>query len=529
MFPFSKTGKYFQHIIQALFYLLIFFIFLVNSFNSLDPDLGWHLKVGEEIFSSHAIPWAENYNYTLEGRTWVDHEWLLNLVCYLIFVKFGYLTLNIFFALVATLIIFLINACFLKKYFADPAQSLLIIFFETFGLSGLLAHFGVRMQEFSVLALLLLLILLEKYSAKRFDKILFLVPLLFFAWANLHGGFMLGLFLYWLYFSFGLVSLWCKRFDFGSIRLANYSNTELSKLFLSASASTLAVFLTPYHYKYFSFMREYANSYYMKTIVEWLPAWHDPINYYQQLFFIMFATVLILLFINKKNAINGWHLLLSLILFGTAIKARRNFPLFFISVLPFLADSASVSAEESRKKIKMFFFENNFLKIILIIFLTGAIVVVCLSGNMTNKPFADKKFCQEFPCSALETIKRLPQDDLKIFNSYGWGGYLIWNWPERKLFIDGRLPMLIVNGHSLLEEYYEFFKEGKAKEKIDYYGINLVLIQKFKSDNANWFEKSFLGRKDKEAPKNHLEDYLNGQSDWQLLFEDGNAMVYYKK
>ena len=33
----------------------------------------------------------------------------------------------------------------------------------------------------------------------------------------------------------------------------------------------------------------------------------------------------------------------------------------------------------------------------------------------------------------------------KIFNNYGWGGYLIRVWPEKELFIDGRLPQYQYN------------------------------------------------------------------------------------
>ena len=109
-------------IFWILFYLLLFSFLLCNSFSYLDPDLGWHLKVGEEIIQEKSVPSLEHYDYTLVGKKWVDHEWLLNIATFAVYDNFGYITLNIIFALLIIIILIILNV-YTQKYFFQQAAS----------------------------------------------------------------------------------------------------------------------------------------------------------------------------------------------------------------------------------------------------------------------------------------------------------------------------------------------------------------------------------------------------------------------
>ena len=512
----------------------------------MDPDLGWHLRVGKQILQEKAVPGFEYYDYTLEGKKWVDHEWLLNLAGFLVFTKINYTALNIIFALIGLLIIFLLNNLLLKKYFQDKLHFIFILIIEIIGLAGILPHFGVRMQELSVLMLLPLLFIIDKFHTTKDNKFLCLVPLLFFVWANLHGGFMLGLVILWFYLCVNLfIPKVIKHFKINFFDFKIFERKKYFYIFLSATISSLAVLITPYHYKYFSFMLEYKNTYYMKHIAEWLPVWNPPLYYPQQAFFVIFILIIVLLFFENKNTkctprafpaghpwgkkINLWHFFISILLLAAAFKSRRNFPIFFIASLPFITAATSSINKNNFKKIYFYLFKNRYIYFSLITSLSISIFLTLVLTNFTNSPFKNKKFCQSYPCGALEKIKTLAQENLKIFNNYGYGGYLIWNWPDHKIFIDGRLPMLQINNHSLLEEYYEFSNKEKISDKLNEYNINLVLDKKHKTTKFNWFEKTFLGFKNKDKELNPLEEYLSGEDDWELIFEDDNSFVYYKK
>src|SRR4051794_34084904 len=43
---------------------------------ALDPDLGWHLRTGQLILASHAIPRTDPFSFTRAGAPWVEQEWL---------------------------------------------------------------------------------------------------------------------------------------------------------------------------------------------------------------------------------------------------------------------------------------------------------------------------------------------------------------------------------------------------------------------------------------------------------------------
>ena len=96
----------FVHVFWFFFYLLIACLLLRNSLRYLDPDLGWHLKAGQEISQTGTVPHLNHYNYVYTGR-WVDHEWLSNLLLYKLYSGAGYLAVNLAFValLLATLII----------------------------------------------------------------------------------------------------------------------------------------------------------------------------------------------------------------------------------------------------------------------------------------------------------------------------------------------------------------------------------------------------------------------------------------
>jgi len=66
-----------KHALTTLILLgiLIFLFFLNNSFDYLDPDLGWHLKAGHDIIQDQKVSTVNYYNYTLNNIEWINHEW----------------------------------------------------------------------------------------------------------------------------------------------------------------------------------------------------------------------------------------------------------------------------------------------------------------------------------------------------------------------------------------------------------------------------------------------------------------------
>lgn len=526
----SLRLKNLPKILTILFTILLFAFLLSNSLNYLDLDFGWHLRVGQEILRNKQVPHLEKYLYTLKNIRWVDHEWLSNLISYFIYNKFGYFALNIIFALIPifAIIILILTT---KKFFLKKIPIMLNAFLLSLGVLAMAPHLGVRMQEITLLFLALLLFIIFKYDSdkntrySKNKKKLFYLPLLFMVWANLHGGFLIGFAVLGYYIFYKSILIILKK---------SKSIKEIFFLITVFVLSLLATLITPYGLELYSFLTSYSNTFYMTHISEWLPAFSYPIIYYQLIYNALYATVLILIFLDRKKKkiaqnYNFWHITLTIIFFILAIKSRRHFPLFFIVSFPLTLKFLTENLQLSEKWNE--FIKNNILiNFFFISAIVLSIIYFAFSIRVINDPFHNKTFCKSAPCDAVQFLKENKElSNLKFFNNYNWGGYLDWVWPEKQLFSDGRLPMTQINGKSLLEEYFLFFKEDTLKDKLEEYKIKMILLSKPRIVKFDWFEKIFLGLEEEKAnKKNDLNEYLTNSSEWGLIYEDKISEIYIK-
>src|ERR1700693_2810637 len=45
-----------------------------------DPDVWWHIKVGQDILRTHHFPTVDPYSFTAVGTPWIAYEWLGEIV-----------------------------------------------------------------------------------------------------------------------------------------------------------------------------------------------------------------------------------------------------------------------------------------------------------------------------------------------------------------------------------------------------------------------------------------------------------------
>jgi hypothetical protein len=519
-----------HRIFFVFFYVFIFCLLLRSSFNYLDPDLGWHLKVGEEISRSGAVPDLNRYNYVFTG-SWVDHEWLSNFLVYEVYSRWGYLALSAAFAGLAVLVLILLNIE-ARRLFPKMAAGLLAGL-ETVGIIASLPHLGVRIQEIGLLFTVLLLIIISRYSKRPDWRILLFLPPLFYLWASLHASFLLG---------FGLAAVWlgikiAEKFLWrfyprlgrdGSAVLAGRDILVFAGGLILSFGVTL---LTPYRFRLYSFLSGYRDNFYRAHLQEWLSQFSFPFTYWQ-LAYLAFVALSLFLYIyyarerHRAWPLNLWTLFLAIFFVFLSFQSRRHFPLMFVATLWFLLEVHSGLWPAPRTGGKSTL--NLWIKIYLSICLLLVAVFQITQTKFTGDPF--RSFCGDYPCGAVEFLKSRPEYDARrLFNHYAWGGYLIWVWPERRLFIDGRLPQIGLAGHTYLEEYYEFFRAGgDIAGKLRQYDIGLVLLPAQDKDLTarNWERIMFMIDDEDLIVRNHLRDYLKSAPDWETLYADEAAVIY---
>lgn len=519
-----KNMLNFNFISKSLFWIFVFFLLLQHSFSYLDPDFSWHLDAGKRTYLNSEVVTTNDHNFSFPSNLWLDHEWLADLGMYLAYENLGYPFINLFFVIIALLAIFL-----LYKQVSKNQPQWITLTLLLFGTIAMAPHLGVRIQEFTVLFTIIIFILLSKYQKNLAWKILIPIPFVIWLWANLHAGFLLGLIMIGI---FGLI----KILDITWPKISHEKKLNQKDFIILIGIGLISLgltFINPYGLKLYSFLFSYQDTFYLNHIAEWLPQWDYPYQYWQLSYIAITIMILYVVIKNKAKDSNLFEIFLVIFLMITAIKSRRNFPLLLAVSFPLITRETirALYPNNTNKKT------NNFLKICLIFSLIFLISSQILTLKIIKDPFSEIKNTRNanYPYEAVEWLKN--QEDLqnkRIFNEFSWGGYIIWQYPEAKIFIDGRQPQAKMTEVSALEEYYNFYQDGKAKDKLSQHNIELVLLKKEKNEKQSiekdWKRFLVFNYKTIEQyeAKNELLDYLKNSSDWDLVYQDNETIIYNK-
>lgn len=151
-----------------------------------DGDIWWHIAVGREIAQSGALPGGDEWSFTAPGISYVHHSWLSGLLFYWLWTYAGEAGLNVFhfsIQLTTCILVYIVAQGKMERKHALVLACLLAYWTST---QTIRPHIFTPL--FTV-ALLGLLGDLNQLDSKRFVGVL----ALFLAWANLHGGFSVGL------------------------------------------------------------------------------------------------------------------------------------------------------------------------------------------------------------------------------------------------------------------------------------------------------------------------------------------------
>lgn len=509
--------------LQTVFYLLLGSILTFNSFSYLDPDFGWHLRFGQIIWETRSLPHDQIFMWTLAGQNWVDHEWLSNLLTYGLWSAGGYILVSFFFILLILLVFWLINKNLSKFYNLSASAWFIIGILEIGALLAMRGHLGVRMQEFTILGLTLLLIIINNFRQRlNWEPLLAMIPLMYL-WACMHAGFLMGL----IVLAVWVIYEWMLYFFPSQAPRLNENNLSLTSLLnisWIALAAALITFATPYGFDLYHFLSGYHDSYFASHIQEWLSPYSIPLKYPQILGAII-AAVLSLTVLSKKASGNFFNVLISVLFIFLASRSMRHFPLLAIAIFLLIVPLAFRDLEINLSKpLKIIISWTSSISLILI-----SILMLCYS-RYTNNPF--NSYCDTYPCGAANFLSTHPEFmNNKLLNHYNFGGYLIGTHPEWRLFIDGRLPQYQLNNHSALAEYNTFNDQATLENKLKEYDIKTVWYKKARpAPSFNWFEKYILGlRSEAYREPENLITYLKNNPQWQLVYEDRLSIIFVKK
>lgn len=496
----------------TLNFLPYLIVFIFSLYEPSDPDLGWHLKYGQYFWQHGKLLRDNTFSTMMPNYHWPNTSWLTDIIAYTTFHLGGFLGLTFLGAVVVTLTFF---------FFAKAAQMNLwektIVFPLILYLEEPINVISFRGQQIVLLFIGVLFYIISLYEKK--PKLLWLIIPLFWIWIDIDGEFLLGyaLFLSWigLYIIKKLSEKIFIRlqktkpqklfgFTFRKLQLAFYEEKkEIGFLLSVAVLSLLATFINPYGYTLYQDAFSHIGNPLLKDIGEYLPfsmysqGWWNEIFVGIVLIFGLFILTFRGKFMETFPILGG-----GLILFVLSLQVLRYaWPAYYL-LFPLLAMSAAFLKPDGKR------ITEQASAVLLVIFLGIAVWARFPFTQFIDYNWNGYCLNQVLPCSSESAEFMITHKyNHDIFSLYGWGGWLIWNYPQIKPTIDGRMHLWEQNGYSAFTDYYSV--EQTLKD-IDTTSYNVAYMSP-----------------DKPVYKRLVQ--LTNEGKWQLVYQDKYAAIFVRK
>jgi hypothetical protein len=394
------------------------------QFSLPDPDTWFHIAAGEEILATHSWPRTDHYSFTAYGNESIAPEWLGEVLI---------AASNRLGGLSGLMLLLVIGSCILMLllyYYATlHSGNSKAAFVACALLLPLVTGFcHLRPQLFGYVLLVGTLISLERFRQGR-QKSLWVLPALLLIWVNLHGTFIFGLMAIALYWVSGLVG-----FRFGGVVAERWTATQRRHLLLVMLSCFAVLPVTPYGAQLagYTFHVIHHASLGMANITE-----YQPLGSYTPLLKLFLAFILPFLLAQVLFPLSYRLEEIALVLagvYGACVHSRLLFffALVFAPALALLLARWIPNYEPAKDR-----------------YLLNATVILLISAGLFKASPSTKDLKRQvdvqYPSRALDYLRAHPVAGAML-NDYGWGGYLIWTSPERKVFIDGRSQIYEDNG-----------------------------------------------------------------------------------
>lgn len=467
---------------------LYFYFILLYSKHIADYDLWGYLAFGRIFWEDGYFPYQDIFSYTPTKSVWIYHEWLTGVFFYLIYKHSGPAGLQLFRYIIIIFTIYSIYITALKKGAKPISASLAII------PAMLLISFGyvpVRAQVFTYLFFILTIYILESANKDQKWSMLWWLVLINIFWCNLHGGFITGL---------GLIFLYALG--------QKISKREALPYLKIGFISLLATLINPYGPYYWTYLVQ-AILMPRPEIDEWLSVITALRIKYQDfpvLVFIILSITLIFTLILIKE-----HNLTDLLIIGVTIflgykNVRHTIfaGLIFGAYLP-----ALFSKWWLKWKIKNVFITRRSwipwvsplaLLIFIYVWINPKLTLITVPNFTILAPSS------HFPVGAIKWIK-----ENKVYGNilphFDWGEFLIWTCaPFCRVAMDGRYETIYKE--EVCREYFDFLAgRDNWKAFLQKYPHDMVLI--------------------KRNTRTHL--LMLQEPSWKLVYADQETVLFLKK
>jgi hypothetical protein len=507
--------------VADLFFIAILFSLSCGPFGTRplgDGGTGWHIRNGEHILQTHRITRVDIFSSSLPGHSWYAWEWLYDVIIASIHHWLGLNGVVLFTAAIIGATFSCALRVALKRGAGLPVSMALLVLSMGVASIHLLARPHVLSWLFAVIWFQWLDSDATAPNPRAFDK-LTRYPMLMMAWANLHGGFLIGFVLIALYFAGGMIELFSPR----TLEDRSLVRAKLNRLAAIASISLAASLLNPFGYKLYSHIYGYlTNRFLMDHIDEFLsPNFH---GWAQKCFAAMLLITLLALAF-KVEKLKPAEVLVIVFAAYSGLYSSRNLPvsaiLLTLIIAPILSKTIAHSSHNQTLKLTIrrlldglssfsdrmdsmeFGFHGHLPAAFGLIF---AVAICMHNGKLGGRQWMNSTFSpSRFPVQATNIIASRHIRD-PIFCPDYWGGYLIYRlYPQTKVVIDDRHDFY---GQEFLLQYLQVIHvTPRWSEMLDQQDVRWVLTPT-------------------ESP---LANILKLSPIWTVSYADDTALLFQRK
>jgi hypothetical protein len=518
-------------IFVALLGLLVFTTLSVRLLG--DAGIGWHIRTGQLILTTHSIPRADPFSSTITRQPWFAWEWLYDVIVGWLESVAGLNGVVLFTAL----IIAGVFSWTFRLLLGRGTNVLVALVLVLLAASAAMIHFLARPHVVSWLFTVVWFWILESSKKNcagshsdssassataaaehRHGWRLWLLPLLMLVWVNVHGGFLVGfvlLAIYWL----GAAWRWLRLTGSGfkevlqRIRMGRRVRT----LTLTGLLSALSTLANPYGVGLHVHIYHYLSN---RFLMDHIDEFQSPnFHYVAQKCFAGLLLLTLVALAAKRREIGASQGLVVLFAVYAGLYASRNIPVSSLLLIlvtgPWLSDAMERLADRRIavrwRGLASTLFLNRMETIELSLrghlWPIAAIVLSCWiaahGGKLGPKPLMDAHFeAKRFPVAAVSYLETHDVQGPLVSPDY-WGGYLIYRlYPRMRMVVDDRHDFY---GEEFLKSYLKMVHvEPGWEDFLQQHQAQCVVVPK---DSA-------------------LANILGETGGWRAIFSDDVAVAF---
>jgi hypothetical protein len=404
--------------------LLLIALFGASVHYTVDPDMWWHLRTGELILQN-GIPDRDPFSFTVPDNEWIAHEWLSQVFMWTVYALTGLPGLMFVFGILITLSFWLIY----RVCDGRPFLATLVVLLAA---SASVVVFGVRPQVFNLLMTALFVHIIERHRAGDLTgRYMWWLPALTIVWANLHSGFLVGVALLGTY-TIG------EALDRRLGPAEERGSLNLRQMAVLTGACFLAAGLNPngpalWIYPFFTL-----GSPAMQSMIQ---EWQSP-DFHSSVFWpfpVMMAVGVIAWLFSGRRPPAG-EILLFLGTAAAGLMSARHIPLFALVAAPIVSRNLLASLSTTRLFPALSGQAPYRRPPAASLVVNWGVLLVALTGIgvwVATRVWENETVIREaYPVAAVDFLERQGLTQARLYNSYNWGGYLIWR--GIPVFVDGR-------------------------------------------------------------------------------------------